>query len=635
MQQHSFPNFQNSDMYYIGASEGQWWEHTNTFSYNVGVTKMKGNHNIKFGFQGQVKQNNSIPANRPTGNYNFSRAFTQPNAFVTGTNLGNGIASFLLGNPASGFITTNGATTPQSPYYGWYFQDDFRVTPKLTLNLGFRYDLMLGITERYNHNALGLDFSAASPIEAAAKAAYAANPIPELSPANFNVKSGMVYATPDNRRNVVADTKNFQPRIGLAYRILPRTVLRTGFGIFYSEWWQPFVNSTGYTVQTDMVPTLDGGLTPADTLSNPFPNGLTPATGSSKGLSTLLGQSLSVYDYHRKNIRNDRWSFGFQHELTSGFQIEVNYVGQRGSNLILSTNSDDSPRVFSGTGGNGTGGTYLQQYYSLGARLNAKIPNPFKGLIPQPSPLAGDTITVSQLLMPYPQFGALTFTRTSGGTSHYHSLQIGANKRLSHGLSAQLAYTFSKQMENMRFVEQSDPTTTQMIGQGDNPHRVATAIIYELPFGEGKSMKSSIRAVDKIIGGWQWSALYIYQTGAAVALPAALATGTSPSVDNPSITHWFNGASMAVMPSFTKRTIPFYWGGLRVPAMNNWDMAILKNTMVYKERVKLQFRLEMINAFNRVWFGGLDTGVTSSTYTQLTGQANYPRNIQLGLKATF
>ena len=633
MQQRSFPQFSNSDMYYIGASEGQWFEHTNTFSYNVGVTRMSGSHNMKFGFQGQVKQNNSIPANRPTGEYNFNRAFTQPNAFVTGNNLGNGIASLLLGTPGTGRISTNAATTPQSPWYGWYFQDDFKITQKLTLNLGLRYDLMLGLTERYDHNCFGLNFTVASPIETAAKAAYAANPIPELSPASFNVKGGLMYATAQDRRNVVTDTGNIQPRIGLAYRVLPRTVIRTGYGIFYSVWWQPFVNSTGYSNQTDMITTLDGGLTPADMLSNPFPNGKTPPTGSSQGLSTFLGQSLSLYDYYRKNIRNDRWSFGVQHEIASGLQVEVNYVGQKARQLLLSTGGGDSGRVIN-AGWNGTGGVFDQKYISLGARLNARVPNPFKGLIPQPSALAGDTITVSQLLNPFPQFQNINLIRTMGGTSNYNSLQIGANKRMSIGLSAQFAYTFSKQLENMRYVETSDANTTQMTGQFDNPHRVSAAIIYELPFGKD-GMKTSIGAINKLIGGWQWSGLYIYQTGAAVGLPAAVATGTSPKIDNATIDHWFNGAALKVMPAFTPRTLPFYWGGLRAPAMNNWDMAFLKNTFVYKERVKLQFRAELINAFNRVWFGGLDTGITSANYTKLTGQANYPRNIQLGLKLDF
>ncbi len=633
-QQDIFPRFDNSDIYYIGAGEGRWFEHTNTFSYNVGVTKIAGGHNMKWGFQGQVKQNNSQGANRPAGQYTFNRAFTQPNAFQPGNNLGNGIASMLLGNIGSGFNSLNAATATQSPFYGWYFQDDFKVTSKLTLNLGFRYDLMLGTTERYNKNAFGLDFDVASPIESAAKAAYAANPIAELSPANFNVRGGLIFATPDNRRNTISDKKNWQPRIGVAYRLTPRTVLRAGAGIFYSVWWQPFVNVTGFLSNTDVVSTLDGGLTPNHTLTDPFPNGMTPPTGSSLGLATFLGQSLSLYKYRRDNIRNNRWSFGIQQMLTSDLQVEVNYVGQSASNLVVSSGSGDSGRQLNNVS-NGTGGAFDQKYFSLGARLSQRVPNPFQGLIPQPSPLAGPTITVAQLLNPYPHFLNINHIREMGGTSNYHSLQASVNQRLKRGLSVQLAYTFSKQLESLRYVETSDTFTPQMTGQFDNPHRVSAGIIFEAPFGEGRSYKTDVRALDKIIGGWQWSALYIYQTGQAVALPAAVATGTSPELDNRTIDRWFNGASMSVLPAFTGRSLPYYWGGLRFPAMNNWDMAFLKNTYVYQERVKLQFRLEMLNAFNRVWFGGLNTSILSPTYTQLTGQQNNPRNIQLGLKLIF
>ena len=221
-----------------------------------------------------------------------------------------------------------------------------------------------------------------------------------------------------------------------------------------------------------------------------------------------------------------------------------------------------------------------------------------------------------------------------GGTSYYNSLQIGANKRFGNGLNAQFAYTLSKLLESLRYVETSDPKPSQHIGQFDNPHRFSAGIIYELPFGTGQKFRAN-NALDKVIGGWQWSAMYIYQTGAAVALPAALATGTSPSIDNPTIDRWFNGASMAVLPPFTARRIPYYWNQLRVPNMNNWDMSFIKNTTVYKERFKLQFRMELINAFNRVWFGAPNTGITSPTYTQITGQANTPRNIQFGLKLTY
>ncbi len=634
-QQNIHPRFDNSDMYFIGASEGRWYEHTNTFSYNVGATKIAGSHNMKWGFQGQIKQNNSQGANRPAGQYNFNRGFTQPNAFQPGNNLGNGIASLLLGTPASGFNSLNASTATQSPFYGWYFQDDFKVNSRLTLNLGFRYDLMLGTTERYNKNTFGLDFNVSNPIEEAARAAYARNPIPELSPSDFRVRAGLLFATPDNRRNVVADKKNLQPRIGVAYRLTQRTVLRAGAGIFFSVWWQPFVNLTGFLSQTDIVTTLDGGLTPQDTLTNPFPNGMTPPTGSSLGLRTFLGQSLSLYKYDRDNIRNNRWSFGIQHMLTNDLQVEVNYVGQSASNLLVSSGAGDSGRIINNAS-NGNGGAFNQKYFPLGARLNQRIPNPFQGLIPAPSPLSGATITVAQLLNPYPQFLNINHIREMGGTSNYHSLQASANHRMRRGLSLQFAYTFSKQLESLRYVETSDTFMPQMTGQFDNPHRVSMGAIYEVPFGEGRALKTNVAAVDKIIGGWQWSALYIYQTGQAVALPSgAVATGVSPELSNRTIDRWFNGAALAVLPAFTGRTLPFYWGGLRFPAMNNWDMALLKNTNVFQERIKLQFRAEFLNAFNRVWFGGLNTSILSPTYTQLQGQQNNPRNIQLGLKLIF
>lgn len=351
-------------------------------------------------------------------------------------------------------------------------------------------------------------------------------------------------------------------------------------------------------------------------------------TGSTLGLRTLLGQTLSLYDYNRKNLRNQRWSFGIQQEITRDLQIEINYVGQRASHLITSTSAGDSGRNFNGTP-NGSGLTYDQAYYGLGSRLNATLPNPFRGLIPAPSALAGNTITVAQLLMPYPEFGTVAYSRTMGGTSYYNSLQFGANKRMGHGLSGQFAYTYSKQLENLRYIEPSDRNTSQMVGQFDNPHRVSMGIIYEVPSGKATGM------LKKVIGGWQWSSMYIYQTGAAVGLPSVLATGVSPGLSNANIDHWFSRDSMKVLPPFTARRIPFYWSGLRVPPINNWDMGFIKNTMVYKERMKLQFRLEMINAFNRVWFGGLNTSVTSPLFTQLTGQANQPRNIQLGLKLNF
>jgi len=655
MQQHEFPqfNFNNVDSYYIGASEGQWYEHTNTYSWNVGVVWTKGSHNMKWGMQSQVKQNNSIPANNPTGQYFFDRGFTQPNPFVSGSALGNAIASFLLGNPSAtstSHVDLRTATTPQAPFYGWYFQDDYKLTSNLTLNLGFRYDLLFGVTERHNINTLGFDPTITSPIAAAAKAAYALNPIPELPVSSFAVNGGLFFATPQSRSNTLLDKTNVGPRIGLAYRLPRNTVLRTGFGIFYSEWWQPFVNATGFSASTNMNTSLDGGLTPANSLSNPFPAGLIPPTGSSLGAATLLGTSLNVYDYWRKNLRNERWSFGLQHQFRQDLQVELNYVGGKAYHLMLSTSSaggpgaaGDSGRIIN-AGWNGTGGTFYQNYYSLGSRLNAKVPNPFVGLIPAASPLGQSTITVAQLLMPFPEFQSISINRDSGGTpqynsqggtSYYNSLQLSATKRMSQGLTAQLAWTWSRQMETLRYVEPSDPAPSKMVGQFDNPIRVSIGAIYELPMGPGKAFHSDIGAVNKLIGGWQWSGMYIYQSGYPLGMPAVVPTGINPSISNRTVANFFNGAAFTVMPGFTARRLPIFWGSMRSPTINNMDMAVIKNTFLYKERMKLQFRCEMINAFNRPWFGVPDMNPASGTYTQLTSQANGPRNIQFGLKLIY
>jgi len=348
------------------------------------------------------------------------------------------------------------------------------------------------------------------------------------------------------------------------------------------------------------------------------------------GLSTLLGNNINgTYDYWRKNQRNYRWNFGFQQEITQEIMVEVNYVGQRGTMLPLSTGTSDNERQKN----------FLdQKYYSLGSRLNVQVPNPFKGLISAPAAagLAGNTVAVRQLLVKYPHFPENQFSlqRNTGGDSYYHSLQSTVNKRFSRGLTAQMAYTWSKSLEKLRYIEASDPEPSKMIGEHDNPHRISAGIIYEVPFGTG-SLRSSVRFVNVLISGWQWSGMYIYQTGQAVFLPSSIATGVSPKLDNPTITNYFNKAAFAVLPSFTARRIPYMWNDLRVPSINNWDMGFIKNTWLYKERVKLQFRAEFVNTFNRVLFGSLDTGVTSGTQGQLLGQSNRPRDIQFGLKVTF
>jgi hypothetical protein len=618
MQQNIFPRFNNSDLMAIGATEGNWFEHTNTFSFQTGVTKIAGAHNMKWGFQMQIKQNNSVPARAPSGLYSFNRAFTQgPDPNRTGTNVGNGVASFLLGTPAAGTLDLRAFNATQAPYYSWFFQDDFKVTQRLTLNLGLRYELTLGTTERYDRNVFGLDRDSPNPIEAQARANYARNPIPELAPENFRVRGGLLFASKDNRRNALADKNNWAPRIGAAYRLLPRTVLRGGLGVYYSFWWQPFVRQDGFASETGMVTSLDGGRTPADLLRNPFPQGLVQPIGASLGLRTLLGQAVTSYDQFRKAIRNTRWSFGIQQEIGRDMAVEINYVGQRGSDLPVSTSTGEDTRELN----------FLpERFLALGARLQDSVPNPFVGLI-DTGALSRPTVARRQLLLQYPHFSSVNLQRQSLGSSSYHSLQLGGNRRMSRGLLVQATYTWAKLLEELRFIDASDPAPSRMIGQFDNPHRITATAVYELPSPQGRG--------SRLGGGWEVSALYIYQTGQATFLPAALATGVSPKISDPNIDQWFNRDALRILPPFTARRLPYEWNDLRQHALNTWDIAILKNTRLWSEQSQLQFRCEMINAFNHVWFGNPDVNPASGSYGRVNGQSNQPRNIQLALKLSF
>ena len=625
MQQSIFPSISVTDAMAIGTSEGNWFEHTNTYSFQSGLVKIAGRHNLKAGFQTQIKQNNSVPARYPSGNYSFNRGFTQgPDPNRVASNSGNGVASLLLGTAGGGTLDLRAYNATQAPYYGWYIQEDFKLTSKLTVNLGLRYEITLGTTERYDRNVFGFDRTGPNPIEAAAKAAYAKNPIPELAPADFRVPGGLLFVTKDKRRNAIADKDNWAPRIGAAYRLLAGTVLRAGFGVFYSFWWQPFVRQDGFSSETAMVTSLDGGRTPADLFRNPFPQGLVQPVGASLGMQTLLGQSVQFYDQNRKAIRTHRWNFGLQQEIGPSTMIEITYVGQAGRDLPLSTSTGDDVRNLN---------FYAERFLALGARLQDSVPNPFVGLI-STGALSRPTIPRSQLLMAYPQFSAVNIQRMSEGRSSYHSLQASANRRMAGGLQLQLAYTWSKLLEELRFINAFDPAPSKMIGEFDNPHRFTASFIYELPFGKGRRFAAG-PGLGWVLGGWDVSGIYIYQTGAAVWLPGVLHTGISPKLDRPTIDQWFNREAMKILPPFTARRNPWMWNDLRTPNQNNWDVAVLKNATLGRERIGVQLRAEFINAFNHPWFGSPDVNPASANYGKILSQANSPREIQLALKLRF
>lgn len=279
--------------------------------------------------------------------------------------------------------------------------------------------------------------------------------------------------------------------------------------------------------------------------------------------------------------------------------FEIADVGQGGRDRPRSASTGDKVRnIF-----------FPERFLALGARLQDSVSNPFGGPIPTGA-LSRSAVARSQLLMAYPHFRAVNIQRPSRTASSYHSLQVSANQRMSHGLQLQAAYTWSKLLEKLRFINPSDPEPSKMIGEFDNLHRVSLGFIYEMPFGKRFSTANPV--IGRMAGGWQVSGIYIYQTRAAVWLRAIVHTGISPKIDNPSIDGWFNRDSMTILPAFTARWNPWMWDDLRAADFHSPDVAVLKYTALGPERTDLRFRAEFINVFNWIWFGTTDVNPSSA-----------------------
>jgi hypothetical protein len=311
----------------------------------------------------------------------------------------------LLGIPGGSMGFTASSAT-QDKYYGIYLHDDFKVTRKLTVNLGVRYELRTPLTERFDRLVAGFAFDQSNPLEAAARTNYARSPIPELPVDQFRVRGGLTFVNQNGngRSPFKGEKNNFMPRIGLAWTINQKTVLRAGFGIFYDTLGTntTLPIQTGFSQTTPIQATLDSGQTYVATLANPFPNGLTAPTGAAGGLLTNIGQGLSFFDPNLKNSYSQRYSLGIQRELPLGFVADVGYVGNRGTRIAVFRNYNATPARYLSTLP-----TRDQARIDF---LSANFANPFSGL----NSIFGANISRANLLRPYPEFGDITVEEPIG-----------------------------------------------------------------------------------------------------------------------------------------------------------------------------------------------------------------------------
>lgn len=622
----TFPRFAMSgDIQHLGADRRTNRTYVNHYNPMLNVTSMFGRHALKYGFRYTVGQRNSFAPERSGGFFEFDRTFTQgPDPTRTQTNSGHDLASFLLGTPTRGRVDINVAPSLQNAYAAVYLQDDWKATDRLTLNLGLRLEHEGPTTERFNRGNAGFDFDADSPLAARAEANYAASPIPELRA--LDVRGGLRFLNEDGapRGHLDMPLLVWAPRFGFAYRTTDWMVVRGGYGMFYIPNNTDNYRLDGFSLATQMVTSLDNNLTPFNRLANPFPNGLNTPQGAAGGLLTGVGQSISagrvgenlVPDF--KHGLSQQFSLGFQFVLPGAISAEAGYVGNASRNLTISRNVNQYP----------------DEFLSLRTRLNARVPNPFFGVITDPtSALSQPTMTVSQLLRPFPHYIGVTQVLMPSGTSNYDSLQLQLNKRMSKGLSFGGSYTLSKLMEATSFLNPNDPEPENVISNSDRPHRVVVYGLYELPFGPGKALLSEDSMLSQIFGGWHVNWIGTFQSGEALAIDAER---SSASDNNPhTVDEWFDVAQFRPREPFTLRVLPTRLSDVRGPGVNKWDFTVSKSFQM-RDGVALKARIELYNAFNRTNFGNPNLTLTSSNFGRITGTSfGGAREIQLAGRLEF
>ena len=641
--QRNFPSFAIPGFTSLG-DRAPGYKNTETRSAGATFYKSHGAHQLKFGGEFRINPENRL-GNSPT-NGNNALAFSAPTSYTVGplsnaaaAPIGQALASFLYGI-VGGSITVPSITdfAEIDKSIAGFAQDDWKVTRKLNINLGLRYEFQTALTERYNRSALGFDPAAAMPFAAQAQAAYALNPTPEIPVSQFLPAGGLTFAGVGGNPRALynAPKTEFMPRVGFAYSPNVKTVIRGGIGVFYGSLGVRLQDAiqTGFNQATNVVASNDGGITFASSLSNPFPSGILPPTGAALGTQTYIGNSISFFNQNPRAPQLLKYQVDIQREF-SGFVASAGYLGSRGANLEVSRSDKPFPNQYLSTSPVRDQTTINYLSASLASPF-AKIPA-FVG-----TGLAGSVISRSALLSPYPQFAGIGYY-TYDGQSWYDALNMKLEKRFSHGYLVSATYTFSKYLAATNLLNAGDAAPAKYLSPQDYPHHIAVSAVYELPIGKGRPLLPGIKGVPRvIIGDWNLSYVYTFQSGPPIAFGDVLLTGNPKDIQlgsaDRSAAQWFNTSVFnrvtAQQLANNLITLSPTFAGIRAGAFNSSDASLVKQIPIH-ESVRLEARIDTLNIFNQVSFGVPNTTPTSTAFGTVTTQKNVPRRLQATIRLTF
>jgi len=651
MPREKFPSFDigswGSD-YNPNTFGDRFWTDNKFYSWdaNASISRLFGRHTLKLGASYRRLGLRNTPWGPSSGSFVFSGGFSNgPDPVSARRARAHELADFLLGFPSSGQIQ---AATPNDflvNYYAGFIQDDFRVGKDLTVNFGLRYEFEQGLREQNDAFTVGFDRERPWPFQIPPERQVPGLPV--------ILRGGLMYAGVDGypaHQSNPSKTK-FAPRVGFAWSVDPRSVVRGGYGIFYSP--SPFLGppsqaTRGFTANTTYVASNDGGLTPCATcgIVNPFPFGIEQPRGSADGILTGGGGAVDFVDQFRQSPYVHQFSLDLQRELPGEVVLGVAYIGARSERLSIGGIPSITINI----------NQLDPRYQALGTSLLDPVPNPMFGDTRFGAFGRQPTITRGQLLRPYPQFGDLRAAQVSAGRARYHSAVLRLDRRIKNGWGARANYAWSSNEDNLvgeaNFFSQRSPLPLDNYDLDAEfgtsllhvPHRLNLSATVELPFGKGRRWLSEPSVLRALFGGWSVTVVGAYHSGFPVSVSQSpnnsnlLGNGQRPNLTGvdpktPGSTeerldNWLSRSAWSSAAAYTSGNAPRTDTRVRTPFKSNTDIAFQKVEPLGGSK-RLMVRLELINAFDDPNFVGPNTTFGAPDFGRILTVAGFPRTLQV------